>query len=73
MVSSAFFKRDLSVIQAGAIDDDFHLVGQAFHVALNDIISRTTFRKQGKSNWVTSRTCFAISRATMSIGRVGLR
>ena len=39
----------------------------------NDIISRTTLRRQGRSSCVTSRMWLAISKATMSIGAVALR
>ena len=34
-------------------------------ISLKDIISRTTFLRQGRSNWVTSSTWLAISRAAM--------
>jgi len=37
------------------------------NISLNEPISRTTFRRHGKSNWVSKRTWSAISNATRSI------
>ena len=62
---SCLLERDLAVVQARPIDHVFTCA--KLSICEKDIMSRTTFRRQGRSSWVISKTWLAISRAIRSM------
>jgi len=72
MVSSAFFSVICPFSRPTRLTTIFTLSARLFMLP-NDMISRTTFRRHGRSNCVTSRIWLAISRADQVRGGVRLR